>query len=213
MTHPAYITLAKVLDSLPNGFPATEDGTELRLLESIYTPEESELCAELRTYYETPRQIAERLGRDYKETREMLKAMSRKGQIKIGKTEGGMGFRLIPFAIGVYEYQIHRIDEEMAARFEDYYKHSDVIITHAGAGTIFKLLELNKKIIVIPNLERVDKHQRDLANFLGENEYALVAWNLDDLLDCLRLVESFQPSVFKKEPFFKAEEIASFILS
>ena len=96
---------------------------------------------------------------------------------------------------------------------EDYYANSDVIITHAGAGTFYKLLEMHKKIIVVPNLERRDKHQADIARFAEENKYALVVWELDGLLAALRLVENFQPNVFKKEHFFKAEEIAAFILS
>ena len=96
---------------------------------------------------------------------------------------------------------------------DKYYEQSDVIITHAGAGSAYKLLELRKKVIVVPNMERVDKHQSDIAKFLEENKYALVVWNLDDLLSVLGTADSFQPSIFEKEHFFKAEEIASYILS
>ncbi len=96
---------------------------------------------------------------------------------------------------------------------DDYYDQSDVIITHAGAGSTYKLLELRKKIVVVPNLERVDKHQSDLANFLEENNYALVVWKVDDLFDVLKSLDKFHPDIFEKENFFKAKEIASFILS
>lgn len=101
---------------------------------------------------------------------------------------------------------------EFVDGIDEFYAQSDVIITHAGAGSIYKLLELQKKVIVIPNLERVDKHQSDLANFVEENNYALVVWELRDLSAVLRSVGNFQPNVFEKERFFKAEEIASFIL-
>ena len=94
---------------------------------------------------------------------------------------------------------------------DDYYHNSDIIITHAGAGSTYKLLELRKKIVVVPNLERVDKHQSDIARFLEDNNYALVVWDLNTLLDILRSLDNFHPSTYEKEPFFKAEEIAAFI--
>ena len=43
-----YKLLAERLDALPNGFPPTDDGTELRLLALIFTPEEAALAAQLR---------------------------------------------------------------------------------------------------------------------------------------------------------------------
>ena len=36
-----------------------------------------------------------------------------------------------------------------------YYKESDLVICHAGAGTIYKLLESRKKVIIVPNTERL----------------------------------------------------------
>ncbi|MBW1683615.1 MAG: 4Fe-4S ferredoxin, partial [Deltaproteobacteria bacterium] len=38
MSDDVYRKLAKVLDTLPNGFPATESGVELKLLMKIFTP-------------------------------------------------------------------------------------------------------------------------------------------------------------------------------
>ena len=73
---------------------------------------------------ETPETIGARLGEDPKELRLKLKAMARKGQIKVGKTDGGLGYGMMPFVVGIYEYQIGRMDEEMARLFEDYYQKS-----------------------------------------------------------------------------------------
>lgn len=117
-----YKRLAQRLDSLPNGFPPTEDGAELRLLEYLYTEEEAILCADLRLTLETSTQIAERLGRDKKETRALLKQMTKRGLIKAEPIVGGFGFGLMPFVVGIYEYQVARIDEEMSRLFEDYYQ-------------------------------------------------------------------------------------------
>lgn len=121
-----YKQLAERLDALPNGFPATEDGSEIRLLEAIFTPEQATLAAQLRLTLETPAQIAERIGGDPKALRGMLKDMVRDGLITAGRVQGarGMGYGLMPFVVGIYEMQIDRINAEMARRFEEYYQQA-----------------------------------------------------------------------------------------
>lgn len=116
-----YQRLAKRLDKLPNGFPPTPDGVELRLLAAIFSPEEADLAANLRLTLETPEQVAERLGTNSKETRGQLKSMARRGLIQAGRTEAGLGYGLMPFVVGIYEMQVGRLDAEMARMFEDYY--------------------------------------------------------------------------------------------
>lgn len=120
----AHQLLAKRLDALPNGYPATEDGSEIRLLEYLFSVEEAELAAMLKLTPETPDQVAARLGKDPKETRLMLKGMAKKGLIRAARTDGGLGYGLLPFVVGIYEYQIGRIDKEMAVLFEAYYQQS-----------------------------------------------------------------------------------------
>ncbi|MBI5895261.1 MAG: 4Fe-4S ferredoxin, partial [Desulfobacterales bacterium] len=59
MAAPVYHKLAQALDAMPNGFPSTESGVELRLLEKIFTPEEADLFCDLKLKFETPEQVAE----------------------------------------------------------------------------------------------------------------------------------------------------------
>ena len=121
MKNGAYKKLAERLDALPNGYPPTDDGAELRLLEKLYTPDEAELASQLRLPKETPDMISKRLGRDEAEVRKLLKGMARNGLIAAGRTEAGLGYGLLPFVVGIYEYQAGKIDKELATLFEDYY--------------------------------------------------------------------------------------------
>ena len=114
--------LAAALDALPNRFPATPDGSELRLLERLFTAEQADLAARLSTEYETPETIAARLGLDTGETRNALKGMARGGLIEVGPAADGLGFRLLPFVVGIYEMQVSRMDEQLARLFEDYFR-------------------------------------------------------------------------------------------
>lgn len=118
----AYRRLAERLDALPNGFPATPDGTELRLLAHLYTPDEAALAAQLRLTKETPDEIAARTGDDARELRTVLKGLARRGLIAAERVDCGIGYGLLPFVVGIYEYQIATIDEDLAQLFEDYYR-------------------------------------------------------------------------------------------
>jgi Na+-translocating ferredoxin:NAD+ oxidoreductase subunit B len=121
MTTDPYKRLAERLDALPNGYPATESGVELRLLARLFTPEEAALAAQLRLTLETPAQVAERLGGDPGALRDQLKTMAKKGLISAGRAGGGLGYGLMPFVVGIYEMQAGRIDAEFAQIFEEYY--------------------------------------------------------------------------------------------
>ena len=113
--------LAERLDALPNGFPPTDDGVEFRLLAKIFTPEEAALTAQLRLTRETPQQIADRIGGDPEVLSKQLKGMARKGLIAAGRTDEGLSYGLMPFAVGIYEMQISAMDTELARLVEDYY--------------------------------------------------------------------------------------------
>jgi Na+-translocating ferredoxin:NAD+ oxidoreductase subunit B len=119
-----YKRLAERLNTLPNGFPPTDDGRELKLLAKIFTPEQAELAAELLPTFETAEEIAARTGKNASELRNQLKAMSRSGLIEAGKKDGKLGFKLMPFVVGIYEMQISKMDEELARLFEDYFQSS-----------------------------------------------------------------------------------------
>jgi len=95
----------------------------------------------------------------------------------------------------------------------DHYSEYDVIITHAGAGTVFSCLERGLKLIVVPNLERLDPHQLELSNYLEKKNYALVAKELTQVQKLLEIVHDFQPTTYKSKKFFKVSEIRSFLIN
>lgn len=124
MDNDPYKLLAARLDALPNGFPPTDNGIELRLLVKLFTPDEAELASKLRLTPETPTQITARIGGDQNATYQQLKVMAQKGLIAVGRMEGRLGFGLLPFVVGIYEAQAGNIDAELARLFEDYYQQA-----------------------------------------------------------------------------------------
>jgi Fe-S-cluster-containing hydrogenase component 2 len=115
-----YTRLAKRLDELPNGFPSTESGIELKMLKKIFTPDEAEMALKMRPMPETVEAIAERLGKPVAEMQKILDNMVEKGEIGSFKMFGQQMYMLFPFVIGIYEFQLERMDKEMTKLFEEY---------------------------------------------------------------------------------------------
>jgi electron transport complex protein RnfB len=121
MSDEIYHKLAKVLDTLPNGFPSTDSGVEIRLLKKIFEPEEAELFCDLRLAFETAEQIAERTGRPLEGLEDLLVRMTEHGEIwgiKLGET---WAFKMLPWAFGIYEFQLPRLDREFVEMNEEFY--------------------------------------------------------------------------------------------
>lgn len=100
---------------------------------------------------------------------------------------------------------------EFSSSISEYYFKTDLVITHAGAGSIYQLLEIQKKMIIVPNMERIDGHQLDIAEYMSRNKHALMTNKLEDIPELIVLAESFRPNIFKKRPFFKVQEILEFL--
>ena len=92
---------------------------------------------------------------------------------------------------------IHFVDD-----IEDYYRSAQIVICHAGAGTVFRLLELDKRIIVVPNISRTDKHQLDLAQYIEDNNLGHCLEDLSALEDSISRIESLVFDKYKPKKFF-----------
>ena len=43
-----------------------------------------------------------------------------------------------------------------APNLNQYYNKADIVISHGGPGTVFEILDLKKKLIAVPNIDRTD---------------------------------------------------------
>jgi electron transport complex protein RnfB len=173
----AYKKLAERLDALPNGYPPTADGAELRLLAKLFSPQEADLASQLRLTKEAPEQIAARTGRDLSEIRPLLKGMARRGLITAGRTQAGLGYGLMPFVVGIYEMQIGSMDEELARLFEAYYRQA--------FANVLRVKPQVHRVIPVNESVKVDMEVRPFESAAEIIEGAQ-AWGV---LDCICRVQ------------------------
>jgi electron transport complex protein RnfB len=121
MNKDVFIELAEALDQLPNGYPRTDSGVELRILKKIFSPEEAELASKLTGTFEPISIIASRLGLADKEASRRLFKLVRRGVVWLDKRDGKALFRLAPFVVGIYEAQRELMDHELAHLVEEYF--------------------------------------------------------------------------------------------
>ncbi len=173
MNENAYRLLAQRLDALPNGFPPTSSGVELRLLAKLFTPDEAALTAELRLTLETPKEIAGRIGGDATAIGTSLRTMTKRGLIKAGRAPGGLGFGLMPFVVGFYEMQNSTMDAELARLFEDYYREA--------FGGIANVQPALHRVVPVNQTVKMDMEVRPYES-AAEIVSACQAWGV---LDCI----------------------------
>lgn len=135
---------------------------------------------------------------------EVLEALSLKGYmelvLQIGKTE------LIPECnprCGFIAIEYFNLSADIIK----YVKDADLIISHAGAGSILDALENNKNLIVVANQTLMDNHQLELAEELYKHKHLYYC-------TCETLLNTIQSMNFVElKPFVnnKSKNIARFI--
>ncbi len=85
---------------------------------------------------------------------------------------------------------------------ENLIKQADLIITHAGVGSIEMALEQNKKVIANPILkkfgEHVNDHQKDIERKLDEKGCLIGIDDVSKLGIALKKVKKFIPKKYEK---------------
>lgn len=104
------------------------------------------------------------------------------------------------------------IDYIGVKKFEEYIDKAEIIICHAGVGTILTALKKGKKIIAAARLKEYGEHVNDhqlqiLENFTKEG-YILGLEDFDKIDLLIRQAKKFTPAKFKsnKEYFLKQLE-------
>ena len=177
MTH-AYEKLANELDRIPNGFPRTESGVELKMLAKLFTTEDIEIAANLTMEPQSIKEIAEICRVGETEAKSRLISMVKRGLIDLQRdNEKGFVFHLIPFVVGFYERQNARIDKEFAELFEQYYQER-FHKTMLTGPSVHRIIPLEKAIPVDIDVMPYEK----ASNYLEKAQ----SWGV---LDCICRVQ------------------------
>ncbi len=105
-----YEKLADHLDRLPEGYPRTPSGLEIRILRRLFTPEQAALAQLVTLKPEPPGAIASRSGLDPANTALKLEEMSLKGLIFRIRKGPEVRYMAAPFIVGIWEFHVNDLD-------------------------------------------------------------------------------------------------------
>ena len=92
------------------------------------------------------------------------------------------------------------IDKEKLDKLVD---EADIIITHAGVGSILGALEKNKKVIAAARLskynEHTNDHQVEILKEFKERGYILELSDFDKLDEVIKEAKKFKPKKYEKD--------------
>jgi Na+-translocating ferredoxin:NAD+ oxidoreductase subunit B len=120
-----YRKLQLHLDTMPVGFPATDSGVELRLLQFLFSHGQARVALALDYKLRTAEQIHERLGdpaispEDLKTT---LEEMADKGNTYRKHYNGINFYAAIPFVVGMFELQINRLTPQLLRDTHEFFE-------------------------------------------------------------------------------------------
>lgn len=120
MADDVYVRLREFMDKLPAGFPETPTGVEIKILKKMFTPEQAELTMKLSREPESVSDIAQRIGMEEDQLSEELEQMARDGLIFRVREGDNRRYYAFHFLVGLYEFQLNRLDREFCELFEEY---------------------------------------------------------------------------------------------
>ena len=121
MSDEAFLKLREFLDQFPLGYPRSPSGVEIKILKRLFTEEEAKIATLLTHIPEEAIKIAKRNRMDVEYLEDKLDSMAEKGLIFRMRRNNKILYNAIPFMIGLYEYSVKKVDEELAKYFKEYY--------------------------------------------------------------------------------------------
>ncbi|KAK6530927.1 N-acetylglucosaminyldiphosphodolichol N-acetylglucosaminyltransferase catalytic subunit alg13 [Arthrobotrys megalospora] len=86
---------------------------------------------------------------------------------------------------------ISGFEYEESDKITELIREADLIISHAGSGTILDALRYQRAIIVVPNESLMDNHQAELANEMSKQKY-VIRGKLDQFTNDIAVAQTFK---------------------
>ena len=143
-----YERLRARLDDLATGYPATENRVEIKILKRLFTEEEAEFFLQLSPLPETPQVVAERLDRNPEETAAFMERMAKKGLLFRLRKGDSVRYAAIPYVIGIFEFQLGRMDRELAVDMDAYFEAAFGRTIQSFKTPVMRTIPINRSIAV-----------------------------------------------------------------
>ncbi len=164
-----YANLKKYLDNISTGFPNSESGIEIAILQKLFSEEDAKLYLALTPLPEKPSDIAKRIKRDLNDTEMQLEKMAQKGLLFRMHNNNETSYLTPPFTMGILEFQVGRMDEEFAGMIEKYYNSVFGKTLQSNSTVLKRTIQINSQLSlpypIVPYNDAIQiiDHQKKIA--------------------------------------------------
>lgn len=142
-----YENLRQRLDDMGTGYPATQTGIEIKILKKIFTQADAEMFLMMTPMLETATSVSDRLNLPEKETATHLETMAKKGLLFRLNKNDSTRFAAVPFVVGVFEFQLNTVDEELAKDLEVYYQQALGKSFQAWSTPVLRTIPIHRELV------------------------------------------------------------------
>jgi NAD-dependent dihydropyrimidine dehydrogenase PreA subunit len=142
-----YEQLRQRLDDMATGYPTTKTKVEIKILKRLFTKKDAELFLGLMPLLETPEDAAARLGRDPVATAEQMEQMAKKGLLFRQVKDDSVRYAAVPFVVGIYEFQLNSVDQEMARDLHEYHETALGHSLQSFKTPIMRTIPINRELV------------------------------------------------------------------
>jgi Fe-S-cluster-containing hydrogenase component 2 len=181
----------------PQGFPKTASGVEIEVLKTLLTPPEAELMLELRPYPETVASISARGKRDPDELGRILYDLSKRGLILRGAFAGDTYYFLVPWMVGIWEFQLKKLNLDNIALYERFFQEGIVPERLKRNTAGFRVIPVEREIEGHTEIQPFEKVSRIIesssrfavAECICRKEARLTGHGCDKLLEACMMFD------------------------
>ena len=143
-----YEKLRERLDDLATGYPATKIGAEIRILKRLFTDVEAEFFLQLSPSPKTPEEVAKRLSQNPDQIASLMDKMAKKGLLFRHQKGGMVRYAAVPYVVGIFEFQINRLDRELALDMDEYHEIALIRTIQSFKTPVMRTIPINREFVV-----------------------------------------------------------------
>ncbi|KZT42080.1 glycosyltransferase family 1 protein, partial [Sistotremastrum suecicum HHB10207 ss-3] len=136
-----------------------------------------------------------------------LQSLHQKGYTRLVMQSGNSKIEFQALVKDAAKYGLETEIYTFKPTLKEDYDRADMVISHAGSGTILDVLRLHKPMIVVPNTSLLHNHQQELASVLDSQQYLKCA----TVQNLAALISSFDPKILQTFPDLDAARFRSIV--
>ncbi|MGV8081976.1 MAG: 4Fe-4S dicluster-binding protein [Syntrophales bacterium] len=148
MSQDVFRMLQQYLDRLSLGFPPTDSGIEIEILQKLFSERDAALFLAMSPRLETPADVAARLNRDAGETAEHLRDMASRGLLFTLRKGDVVKYGTIPFVHGLFEFHLNLLDRELSEMLERYFHEAFYDAVSRSAAAFLRTIPVRESLDV-----------------------------------------------------------------